>query len=197
MEVSIQANHLRAAACCAAMQDIRYYLNGALVEVRATETRIVATDGNMAAVLRDEVLVGRQEPMPDVIIPNATIKLALGLKSKVLSLVFDAEGKKWSLGGIPFTPCDGLFPAYRRIVPCTHTGEAAQFNPEFIAAFAKIGKALGTRNNPIIRHNGSGAAQVSFYGFENEFVGVLMPLRAFTEKHPDPGLIQWGHEQAK
>lgn len=197
MEVSIQANHLRAAACCAAMQDARYYLNGVFVEVCATETRIVATDGSMAAVLRDVVLVGEQEPMPDVIIPNATVKLALGLKSQVLSLVFDADSKKWSLGGIPFTPCDGQFPSYRRIVPCTHTGEAAQFSPEFIAAFAKIGKALGTRSCPVIRHNGTGAAQVSFIGFEDEFVGVLMPLRAFNDKHPDPGLIQWGHEYAK
>jgi DNA polymerase-3 subunit beta len=128
-----------------------------------------------------------------VIVPNETVKLALQSKSEVLGLVCD--GGKWSISGIAFTPVDGKFPDYRRSIPASHSGEAAQFNPVFIAAMAKAGKLLGRKDSPIIRHNGLGAAQVQFYA-NDEFVGVLMPLNAFTEKNPDLGLIRWGAERA-
>lgn len=197
MEVSIQTNHLKAAACCAAQQDIRYYLNGVLIEVRATETRIVATDSNMAAVLRDTVLAGEQPVFPDVIVPNEVVKQVLASKSPTLSLIFDEKAKVWSLGGMTFKPIDQAYPDYRRIIPREHSGEAAQFNVDFLGAFKKIGKALGVKSQPIIRHNGNGAAQVQFYGRDDEFVGVIMPLRAFTGERPDTGLVQWGAERAK
>jgi DNA polymerase III subunit beta len=193
MQVSINAAHLKAAAYCAGEQDIRHYLNGVLVEARTKETRLVATNGECAAVLRDQVEKGAQDEMPDVVIPNATIALALQTKSAVLSLVCDAG--KWSLAGISFNPVDGRFPDYRRIIPASNSGEAAQFNPARVAAMAKAGKLLGRKDSPIIRHNGMGAAQVQFYA-NDEFVGVLMPLCAFTEKNPDLGLIRWGAERA-
>lgn len=195
MEVAINTAHLKAAYQFTADADIRYYLKGVLAEVRATETRLVATDGNIAGVLRDVVLVGEQETMPDVIIPNDTVKMAIGIKSQTLTLAH-VEGK-WSLAGIAFTPVDGKFPEYRRIIPSQCSGEAAQFNVEFLARFLKAGRALGCKGQPIVRHSGDGGAQVQFYGRDDEFVGVIMPLRAFTDKYPDTGLVQWGSERAK
>lgn len=114
MEVSIQSTHLKAASIFTASADVRYYLRGVLAEVRPTETRLAATDGTCAAVLRGTVLVGEQPNMPDVIIPNETVKLALLTKSQVLSLALSDEGK-WSLAGISFTPVDGKFPGRRKI----------------------------------------------------------------------------------
>lgn len=190
MQASIPRKHLSAAAVFAGAQGIRYYLNGVFVEVHQAEVRCVATDGSMAGVCRS---LTEQEEMPDVIVPNETIKVVLAAnKSEVLALEF--EGGKWSIGGIPFKPVDGTYPDYRRIIPREHSGKAAQFNPAFIAAFAKAGKALGFKSAPIIRHNGEGGAQVQFYGCD-DFVGVIMPLRAFNEKYPDTGLIQWGPER--
>lgn len=197
LEVWIQTDHLKAAALAAAQQDIRYYLNGVLCEVRATETRLVATDGSIAAVLRDTVLAGEQPVFPDVIIPNDTIKQVLITKGKTLSLKHDPAAGTWSLGGVSFKPGDGTYPPYRRIIPNKHSGEAAQFSADYIGVFRKIGKALGRKSQPIIRHNGEGGAQVQFYGCNDEFVGVIMPMRAFTEKNPDTGLVQWGAEQVK
>jgi DNA polymerase-3 subunit beta len=194
MQVNILRKHLAAAAVFAAEADVRYYLNGVFAEVRASETRLVASDGNMAGVLRDQVLVGEQDVLPDVIIPNETVKLAITNKSQTVTLAFD-DGK-WSLAGIAFTPVDGKFPPYRRIIPRQCSGEAAQFNVEFLARFLKAAKALGVKSQPIIRHNGDGGAQVQFYGRDDEFVGVIMPLRAFTEEHPDTGLVQWGADRA-
>lgn len=194
MQVDINTAHLKAVYQFTAEAGIRYYLKGVFAEVRAGETRLVATDGNVAGVLRDVVMVGEQDVLPDVIIPNETIKLAIANKSQVITLAFD-EGK-WSLAGIAFAPVDGKFPEYRRIIPRRHSGEAAQFNVEILARILKAAKALGVKSQPIIRHNGDGGAQVQFYGRDNEFVGVIMPLRAFTEKYPDTGLVQWGGENA-
>lgn len=194
MQVAINTAHLKAAYQFTAEADVRYYLNGVFAEVRASETRLVATDGNMAGVLRDVCVLGDQDVLPDVIIPNETVKLAITNKSPCITLAFD-DGK-WSLAGISFTPVAGVFPAYRRIIPRRCSGEAAQFNVEFLGRFLKAAKALGVKSQPIIRHNGEGGAQVQFYGRDDEFVGVIMPLRAFTEKHPDTGLVQWGGETA-
>lgn len=192
MQVSIQTAHLKAAACFSGDQDVRYYLNGVLAEVRPGETRLAATDGNIIGVLRDVVTSGEQPDMPDVIIPNATIKLALQSKSTTLVLAFD--GGKWSLAGIAFTPCDGIFPDYRRVIPRGQSGEPGMYNFDYLARIAKAAKALGVRTSPIIRHNGADTAQVSIYGREDEFVGAISPMR-FTEKFTDLGMPQWGGDR--
>jgi DNA polymerase-3 subunit beta len=192
MQAAILSKHLRAAACCAAAADVRYYLNGVYIEVRATETRCVATTGEIAAVLRQRV---HQDAMPEVIVPNEAVKLALTRKTEVLTLTF--EDGKWSLGGIFFTPVDGKFPPYRRIIPVQASGLAGHYDVQLLAAFAKLAKALGAKGTPVIRQNGEGAAQVQLVGFTEEFVGVIMPLRLFNEKRPDPGMSAWGIEEAK
>lgn len=194
MEVAIQHAHLKAAAMFAADGDIRQYLCGVLAEVRPHETRLVATDGHCAGVLRDQVLVGEQTSMPDVIIPNATVKLALQSKSQLLTLALSDDGK-WSLAGISFTPVDGKYPDYRRIMVSRASGEAGHYNPELLAKFLKAAKALGTRSIPVLRQNGTDGAQVQILSLIGEFVGVIMPIRMFTEKDPDPGITTWGGER--
>lgn len=193
MEIQINPSHLRAAFEFSAEKDLRYYLQGVLVEACSSEVRLVATDGIMMGVLRE------LNPLSDgasctVIVPNATVKTVISMKAKALTL--SNEGG-WSLGGMRFTPVDGSFPDYRRVFTKTHSGEAAQFDVNYLARILKAGKALGAKSQPIIRHNGDGGAQIQFYGRDDEFVGVLMPLRAFTEKYPDLGLVQWGPDRAK
>lgn len=189
MKVTLNAKHLKAALCCAAGNDIRYYLNGLLVEVKPSEIRIAATDGHCVAVFRT---AGNTGHMVDVIIPSGAVTLALSGKAAALEL--ECEGNQWRLGAAIFTPINGVFPDYRRIIPCEHSGESSQFNVDLLGKFRKIGKALGHKTQPIVRHNGDGAAQVQFYG-DHDFVGVLAPMRAFNEKMPDTGLEQWGHER--
>lgn len=192
--VSIQTAHLKAAACFAADADTRYYLNGILAEIRPSETRLVATNGNIAGVLRYLDVFGTQPNLPNVIIPNDTIKLAVQSKSTIVSLTYD-DGK-WAIAGIAFTAVEGNFPDYRRIIPNTHSGNAGHFNADLIACFKKAAKILGSRNNPVIRQNGAGAAQVQFLDFGDTFVGVIMPMYMFGDKNPDPGLVQWGADRA-
>lgn len=189
MKALLNAKHLKAALCAAAVNDIRYYLNGVLVEVMPSEIRVAATDGSIAAVLRTP---GETGHLFSVIVPYDAIVLALAGKSASLEL--GCENSQWRLGPINFAPVQGVFPDYRRVIPCRASGEAAHFDVDLLAKFRKLGKALGHKSQPIIRQNGQDGAQVQFYG-DHDFVGVIMPLRAFTEKRPDTGLEQWGHER--
>lgn len=188
--IGILRKHLAAVALFSGKNDIRNYLNGVHVEVFSTEVRLVATDGDTAAISRHKV--ENADPFK-VTIPIAAVELVLKTKSEVLSL--DHDGTNWYLSGVRFTPVVGAFPNYRRVIPTTHSGIASQFNPEYVARAGKAGKALGIRSAPIIRHNGDGAALFHFYA-NDEFIGVIMPLNTFTKEKPDMGVPTWGPELA-
>ena len=75
---------------------------------------------------------------------------------------------------------DGTFPDYRRVVPKDLDGKPAQYNPAYLADFAKARKELGgdRTTSPVVRYNGESPAVVDFAwdtGFDA--FGVLMPLR--------------------
>lgn len=191
MKTEFPRDYLAAAACCAAAKDIRYYLNGVLVESLPSETRIAATTGQIAGVARySRANADRFE----LIIPLATVMLALKMPRTFLSLA--KHGDQWSLAGIAFTPIEGKFPDYRRVIPDKTSGESAPgFSPELLNVFAKVGKALKIKSHPIVRTNGKDAALVHFYAFD-DFIGVLMPYNPFTVKFPDLGTPSWGGQRA-
>ena len=54
MKITIQARQLRSAAHGMATRDIRYYLNGLLVEATKSQTTAVGTDGHMIVANRCE-----------------------------------------------------------------------------------------------------------------------------------------------
>lgn len=189
MKTEFPRQYLAAAAVLMAVNEARYYLNGVLVESMPCETRIAATDGNVAGVLRHERM---NSDNFEVIVPAGVIAIAVKLPGEFLAL--ECADGKWSLGGVPFVPVDGKFPDYRRVIPSACSGERGDFNPELLMRFVKVGKALKRRDSPILRQNGTGSALVHFYAFDN-FVGVCMPMRMFTEKTPDLGVPTWAQNR--
>lgn len=186
MKTEFPKSYLAAAAIFMADKDVRYYLKGVFVECLPNETRLTATDGTIAATLRHK---RENEARHDVIVPAEIVAVALKLGRDVLTLEYD--GAAWFLADVPFKPVDGTFPPYRRIIPTTWSGEAGHYDPALVARFAKAGKALKRKDVPIIRQSGALSALVHFYDFD-DFVGVLMPMRMFNEKHPDVGAPTWG-----
>jgi hypothetical protein len=70
------------------------------------------------------------------------------------------------------------------VVPQDLTGEAAQYDPIYLADFAKARKELGgdRTTSPIVRYNGGSPAVVDFaYGTGFQAIGVLMPIRDRTD----------------
>ena len=186
MQLSIPRRLLAAVSRLAAAQDVRYYLNGVLIEVTGTEARIVATNGAAVGVARFPA----SEPTTwSGIIPNDAVAHAIKSKSEDVALIVDDGGRHF-LAGLSFTPVEGRFPEYRRIIPRVVSGETADFSADLIGVFAKVRKDLKGRGQPIIRQNGTGGAVVHFHN-EPDFMGVLMPMQMFNDKNPDPGVPCW------
>ena len=167
----MNSNILHAMATLAAKKDIRYYLCGILVEWSATTTRIVATDGHKMGIYnlpdQDNANSG------SVIIP---LEALTGLKGDVII----GENTLTTSDSIKtFTPIEGRYPDYARVVPKEKaSGIAGNFNVDYMAQFQKVAKMLGNKtDNAMFYHNGEReAAKVSVTSTVN-FLGVIMPLR--------------------
>jgi DNA polymerase-3 subunit beta len=178
---------LRALANLAAKDDIRYYLNGLLIEANETTTRIVATNGHVMGIYDNTEQ--ENETSARFIIPIDAVEMLKPAKNKLDSVCITIErndagevlrGVLTVIGGasVNFNAVSGSFPDYTRVVPDTVTGETAQFNPDYIADFKKAYKLLGAKNFHI-HHNGLSGAIVDFN--MSSFLGIMMPLRTGAE----------------
>ncbi|MDJ0927024.1 MAG: DNA polymerase III subunit beta [Gammaproteobacteria bacterium] len=101
-----------------AQQDVRYYLNGLLLEVGGGRLRAVATDGHRLALSEIEIdSDGEQQ----VIIPRKGVlelQRLLGNADEI-ELAIGPNHIRAKLGGIQFTSklIDGRFPDYERVIP--------------------------------------------------------------------------------
>lgn len=122
---SCEAQLLRRAiektAFAMAQQDVRYYLNGLLLEIRQGQIRTVASDGHRLALFEESV-----EGMPDVarqiIMPRKGV-LELGrLLAHVeepASVQISANNVRVVLGAFSFAAklVEGRYPDYERVIP--------------------------------------------------------------------------------
>jgi DNA polymerase-3 subunit beta len=103
-----------------AQQDVRYYLNGLLLETGKKHLRAVATDGHRLALCQAEVPGGKL-PEQQVIVPRKGVlelqRLMTGEGS--LNLELGSNHIRIQLDGIRFTSklIDGRFPEYERVIP--------------------------------------------------------------------------------
>lgn len=189
-KITLEARIVEAMKQFMAAKDIRYYLNGMLLELLPNETRLCATDGNMLAVWRGDA--GLCEPAVteplQVIIPDsmlAMFKSASGVRIitvgekvgdtptsrahhiTVTDLGVEAHGKSH----------DALFPDYRRVIPAKISGVLAQFNPDYLTRAAKAFRALRiSKKGPTftpIAHNGNDSALLDIG--DKSFCVVIMP----------------------
>lgn len=104
-----------------ALQDVRYYLNGLLLELEPGKLRAVATDGHRLALGEVEGDVAAEQ-LQQVIVPRKGVQ-------ELLRLLDDADDQvrvelggnhiRVSLAGLRFTSklIDGRFPDYQRVIP--------------------------------------------------------------------------------
>ena len=210
IKLTVRAEIIAALKLFAADKDVRFYLNGINLEIGATESRLVATNGHYLGCFRIESEQPEvTTPLGNIIIPNDLLK-PIKAKGMVeiaigpLEIKKDAKGEEvpvssarpvtLTYAGVSMSgkTLDGIFPDWRRVIPSKVSGEAAQFEPAYIGQLAKVSAALYGKNKYVgIGFNGNGAALLDF-GDEN-FVGVLMPLRpnAVTAPQTPPS---WAHD---
>ncbi|SUD37672.1 DNA polymerase III subunit beta [Ectopseudomonas mendocina] len=104
-----------------AQQDVRYYLNGMLLEVQSGLLRAVATDGHRLAMCSMEAAI-LQDGKHQVIVPRKGIlELArlLTEQDAEVSIVLGQHHIRANTGEFTFTSklVDGKFPDYERVLP--------------------------------------------------------------------------------
>lgn len=107
-----------------AQQDVRYYLNGTLLETQGSQLRAVATDGHRLAIA-DTTLAEAVAATQQVIVPRKGI---LELQ-RILADGGDVELSigtnhiRATIGDVRFTSklIDGKFPEYGRVIPANPT----------------------------------------------------------------------------
>jgi DNA polymerase-3 subunit beta len=103
-----------------AQQDVRYYLNGLLLETEGKQLRAVATDGHRLALAEIE-LTGKVAKEAQVIVPRkGVLELNRLLDGDgTLTIVLGSNHIRVDLDGVRLTSklIDGRFPDYERVIP--------------------------------------------------------------------------------
>lgn len=104
-----------------AQQDVRYYLNGMLIEIKEGTIRAVATDGHRLAMCESTDLDVGDVDLQVILPRKAVIELSRLLSDSDETLQIDVSSShmKVKIGDTSFTSklIDGKFPDYQRVVP--------------------------------------------------------------------------------
>jgi len=104
-----------------AQQDVRYYLNGMLIEVQTGVLRAVATDGHRLAMCSMEAAIEHTEKHQVIVPRKGILELARLLTEQdgEVSVVLGANHIRATTGEFTFTSklVDGKFPDYERVLP--------------------------------------------------------------------------------
>jgi DNA polymerase-3 subunit beta len=192
MNITIRTDIFVAATLFRGIDDIRYYLNGLLLETGANGARLVGCDGHQLAVAR----IDGWFPEATIILPGslvATVKAkAKGPQS--IELEFKEGHQKYrkkaqaegeflprditlTFGETTTTSkeLDGKFPEYRRVVPNEADGITAQFDPWLVSRVDKACSLLGYKHFVGIAQNGKSAG---LSVIDEGFLVVTMPFNA-------------------
>jgi DNA polymerase-3 subunit beta len=185
--VNIYRTKLKAASRFMAVQDIRFYLNGVLIESNDIQTRIVATDGHTLFAGYDDAK-GDNVGSFAGIMPADTVKAILSWKAPyksandmpvIITTCDDPAGEhraEWCGNVCIFRLIDGKFPDYTRVVPTDVNGAPAFYQPEYLLRCSKAAIDLNTNAKGFFDFkqggDGSGIAVFSPQSF-----AVIMPIR--------------------
>ena len=104
-----------------AQQDVRYYLNGMLIEAKAGSLKAIATDGHRLALCEEDCEIGDTTLMNQVIVPRKGILELSRLfeEDEEVTVVIGSHHIKVSGSVLTFTSklVDGKFPDYNRVLP--------------------------------------------------------------------------------
>ena len=104
-----------------AQQDVRYYLNGMLVEVGDNNIRAVATDGHRLSYCEQDAEVSPSEKIQIIIPRKGVVELSKILEDSddPVEVIIGANHIRVNMENIQFTSklIDGQFPDYDRVIP--------------------------------------------------------------------------------
>ncbi|MWJ29188.1 DNA polymerase III subunit beta [Halomonas sp. ZH2S] len=112
---------IEATSFAMAQQDVRYYLNGMLLEIKSNLVRTVATDGHRLAMCSRPIDVALEQSYKIIVPRKGILELSrlLDDSDEPVSLTLGAAHVRAHTGDFTFTSklIDGKFPDYERVVP--------------------------------------------------------------------------------
>lgn len=104
-----------------AQQDVRYYLNGMLWEVKPDQLRVVATDGHRMAMCTRAIAVNPAEPVQAILPRKGVLELSrlMDEPEELVDVTLSANHIRVTSEAYTFTSklVDGKFPDYERVLP--------------------------------------------------------------------------------
>ncbi len=103
-----------------AQQDVRYYLNGLLVEAEGPSLRAVATDGHRLAICECTLEQPAKNPQQVIVPRKGVLELQRLLGTDgAIELAIGTNHIRAQIGDVRFTSklIDGRFPEYSRVIP--------------------------------------------------------------------------------
>lgn len=187
--VTIPRQILSAVSRFKAKNDIRHYLNGVKVEAYANVAYVVATDGcALCAGKVERAEHWEMQGQGETIIPGELVEKIKAKGNNGLPLVLSVSDS----GEITLTDCgtkttaqaiDGSFPDWRRVIPRNPSGEAANFNPEYLMLCYKASQDLGKKLGYFdFAQNGQSAALANL---RDDVLAVVMPMRGEPATLPE------------
>ena len=179
MAYELKISTLKAASICAAKNDIRYYLNGVCIDIKnASQMVIIGTEGACAFVGVENYKGEWYGKAEQIIIPLESIVAALKACGKYQNSINleKLSNDKWILGAVIFTPIDGNYPDYARIIPKLENVQAGigYYNPEFLLKAAKAMKEASGSQYSTLNQHGENDAAVLTCGMPN-YICIIMP----------------------
>jgi len=206
MKITISRSaFIAAASVIQAKDDVRYYLNGVLIEKgRDNKPIIVATDGHrMVAALDENGLFPDTPNEPEVtsVIVNfspETLRAAKLVKNLDIPLQIDVQAPlevNTTIGDMTINgsvTIDGTFPEWRRVAKDTDGKSAGWYNAAYVADFEKVARFLNTdrskqSNSVTFRSDEGNSAAAVYFGNVPYAFGMLMPMRSDIENPSMPG----------
>lgn len=184
----IPSDLIAAALHVAGKRDVRFYLNGVLIEPHADGALLVATDGHRLLIARTRLPwdIGK------IIVPRDACEIIAKRKGDVefSAVGVGARGPRFKAdrGGqaVEFAAVDGNYPDWRAVVSKPAELAPCGFNPAILEGVVKsagiIRKAFGgavTSLIPVVGHNT--AAMFAVGGITSESIKsatfIVMPMR--------------------
>jgi DNA polymerase-3 subunit beta len=104
-----------------AQQDVRYYLNGMLWEVKQDQLRVVATDGHRMAMCTRTLGVNTADTIQSILPRKGVLELSrlMGEVDDLVDITLSANHVRVTSEDYTFTSklVDGKFPDYERVLP--------------------------------------------------------------------------------
>lgn len=181
MKITIDRNALKAVSRFAAIKDIRYYLQGVLIESNPLQTRLAATDGHTLAVHRADAKDDNEGSWTGILPLDAVLTLLKmkpshkTLRDAPITVTVSDEGEircDWVGQSIICRAVDGKFPDYRRVIPSTLDGQPAWINPDYLVRIVDAAKDIGAGFT-----FGFGGNSCSMAHIGQDMVAVVMPMR--------------------